>query len=283
MGKIKGIEITDLRVGAGTEATNENAVFASVRTFLRRGEEVDPWPGSSSRMLIDLSKRDAIAGLRYGIPGMRVGGIRQILMSPHLAYGETGIPGMIPANALIRCEVELLEVREHGALTQTEPSSGKSLLVTSGGGAVIGMPWWQFSASEDGRCGVGIVRPRPGLHWRNTRREGVEISVTPDEISLLISLAIELPERLSGKCVPQERLWSGTTEQGYPFTFGGDGDKPCITVNVYELRQTVSNYSIQEDCAAFLDSEFFQTTSSLIRPHLEANHTRPPQTRHLPD
>jgi FKBP-type peptidyl-prolyl cis-trans isomerase len=48
-------------------------------------------------MVIDLGRRESIAGLRYGIPGMRVGGTREIVISPHLAYGEVGIPGRIPA------------------------------------------------------------------------------------------------------------------------------------------------------------------------------------------
>jgi FKBP-type peptidyl-prolyl cis-trans isomerase len=43
---------------------------------------------------------------------MRVGGKRELIVSPHLAYGEMGIPGKIPANAVIRFEVELLDVRE---------------------------------------------------------------------------------------------------------------------------------------------------------------------------
>ena len=283
MGKIKGIEITDLRAGTAVEATQDDCVAGNVRMFLRRGDEVVPWPGFGPQMRIDLGKRDAIAGLRYGIPGMRVGGVRQLLISPHLAYGEAGIPGIIPANSLIRCEVELLDVREPGTSTRPGPPSGKSVLITSGGGALKGLPWWQFVANEDGRCGLGISRPMHGLHFRNTPRHSVGIPISSDEISALIAKAIELSERLAENCVPRERLRSRTTEQGYPFTFGGENDKPCITVNVYENREVLCNYSIQEDCTALLASEFFQKVLSLVKPYLDANQTRPPQIRHLPD
>ena len=116
MGRIKGIEITDLSVGTGTEATQDNCVAVNVRFFLRRGDEVFFSPAFGPRLLIALWRRDCVAGLLKGIPGMRVGGLRQIVISPHLAYGETGIPGRIPANALLRCEVELVAIREHTAL-----------------------------------------------------------------------------------------------------------------------------------------------------------------------
>ena len=91
----KGIEIKDLIVGTGEEAAKGSVVVANVREFLRRGDEVSPSPLFGTRMVIDLSRRDSIAGLRYGIPGMRVGGTREIVISPHLAYGEVGIPGRI--------------------------------------------------------------------------------------------------------------------------------------------------------------------------------------------
>src|ERR1700683_306270 len=102
MGKITGIEITDLTVGTGDEARKESCVAVNVKMFLRRGDEISEPPDSGPRTVIDLGRRECIAGLRYGIPGMRVGGLRQILIPPRLAYGEAGIPGRIPANAMLR-------------------------------------------------------------------------------------------------------------------------------------------------------------------------------------
>ena len=42
---------------------------------------------------------------------MRVGGSRKLRISPHLAYGENGLPGMIPGNAVLTVEVKILEER----------------------------------------------------------------------------------------------------------------------------------------------------------------------------
>ncbi len=59
---------------------------------------------------VDLSRRETIAGVRYGIEGMRVGGHRTFIVPPHLGYREKGVIGKIPPNAALRCEVTLLAV-----------------------------------------------------------------------------------------------------------------------------------------------------------------------------
>ena len=51
------------------------------------------------------------AGLFYGIEGMRVGGTRRLRIAPHLAYRESGVPGVIPPNALLIVEIEILSER----------------------------------------------------------------------------------------------------------------------------------------------------------------------------
>jgi FKBP-type peptidyl-prolyl cis-trans isomerase len=52
-----------------------------------------------------------IAGLFYGIEGMRIGGKRTLKISPHLAYRDRGIEGVIPPNATLEIEVKIHEER----------------------------------------------------------------------------------------------------------------------------------------------------------------------------
>jgi FKBP-type peptidyl-prolyl cis-trans isomerase len=52
-----------------------------------------------------------IAGLFYGMQGMHVGGTRTLRIAPHLAFGEQGVPGVIPANALVTVEITVLSHR----------------------------------------------------------------------------------------------------------------------------------------------------------------------------
>jgi FKBP-type peptidyl-prolyl cis-trans isomerase len=60
---------------------------------------------------VRLDREFLINGLFYGIEGMRIGGTRKLKISPHLAYGEKGIPDTIPSNAVLIFEVTILEER----------------------------------------------------------------------------------------------------------------------------------------------------------------------------
>ena len=56
--------------------------------------------------------REKVAGFRYGLEGMRKGGQRKFQASPHLCYGEAGVDGTIPANALLVFDVKVDAILE---------------------------------------------------------------------------------------------------------------------------------------------------------------------------
>ena len=58
-----------------------------------------------------MGRREVIAGLERGMLGMRVGSRRRLVISPHLAYGAAGVPGVIPPHAVVIVAVELLDVQ----------------------------------------------------------------------------------------------------------------------------------------------------------------------------
>jgi hypothetical protein len=64
-----------------------------------------------------IDRHSLINGLFYGIDGMRVGGTRRLQIAPHLAYGEAGLPGMIPSGAVLTAEITILEPRNRGAVS----------------------------------------------------------------------------------------------------------------------------------------------------------------------
>lgn len=102
----KGIKIEIDELGDGEVAERGTTVRIRFDTFLSRGDVVV----KDMVTKVDLFDREAIAGLRYGIEGMRVGGRRRFRASPHLAYGEGGVPEKIPPNAVLVFDVKLLEV-----------------------------------------------------------------------------------------------------------------------------------------------------------------------------
>ena len=125
----KGVELIDEFLGEGPESEKGDIVTYNARLFLRRGDEVTRDGEIISRArghlqiriideveLIDhvteLGKRRPIAGVEKSLYGMRKNGYREVLVSPHLAYGEDGVPDLIPSNALLRIQLWAQDVRK---------------------------------------------------------------------------------------------------------------------------------------------------------------------------
>ncbi len=120
----KGVELLHETIGDGSEVERQHYYQIKLRCWLNQGDEIrwqHPWGLLDRYQLLEngavlltdvrLNREFLIAGLFYGLQGMRIGGTRRLKISPHLAYGERGVPGVIPENALIVCEVTVLEER----------------------------------------------------------------------------------------------------------------------------------------------------------------------------
>jgi FKBP-type peptidyl-prolyl cis-trans isomerase len=102
-----GVEYEDLEVGSGPTADRGCTVEVEYSLFLNRGDCVQEKKKYSFRV----GERRVIAGLEYGVEGMRAGGKRRIRVGPHLAYRDGGVPDTISANAVLEFRVSLLNVR----------------------------------------------------------------------------------------------------------------------------------------------------------------------------
>jgi len=98
--KQRGVDVEDLVVGDGVQATRGSTVTFHSTTHLRRGDLVRDSRADHAPTVAVLGKRELIAGIEYGIEGMRVGGKRRLLIPPHLAYREAGAPGIPPRSRL---------------------------------------------------------------------------------------------------------------------------------------------------------------------------------------
>ncbi len=264
----KGIEIHDVTVGNGDEALRGKTIVANVRMFLHHGTEVTGTFTGAPKIKIDLGKRECIAGLRRGIEGMRVGGVRTLVISPHLAFGANGVPGSIPPNAILRCEVELLEVREPGVRKPEDYPQGKHLHVFHPGEAARNLPRWQFGLCENGSCGVHINFPIPGMTWRYTRRKGASWQLEQTEAASVFQSAVELPNQSPEDCLPHEELWADATEPANSITRDRKTNTRCISISLYERGQSICNYAVPENSRILIDSKLFEVVNRLLEPYL---------------
>jgi FKBP-type peptidyl-prolyl cis-trans isomerase len=115
-----GVELLSETLGDGPVVVRHKHYQVRLRMWLRRGEPV-VWDKSLYRRVeedgvtrisdVQVHRGTLIAGLCYGMQGMHVGGTRTLRIAPHLAFGEQGVPGVIPANALLTVEVTVLSHR----------------------------------------------------------------------------------------------------------------------------------------------------------------------------
>ena len=99
------LQTTDLLIGTGAEAMLGNSVIVDYEGQLENGSVFDEGLDAE----FDLSR--VIPGFRDGIVGMQVGGRREIVIPPDLAYGEAGIQGVIPSCETLTFDVTLLDVQ----------------------------------------------------------------------------------------------------------------------------------------------------------------------------
>lgn len=104
-----GVEFEDLRVGEGAVAERGTEVQIIYTLSLNRGDIVQ----ADQPCAFQLGRREVIAGLEYGVEGMRAGGERRIRVGPHLGYRDQQVPG-VPPNAVLEFRVKLVKVAAQG-------------------------------------------------------------------------------------------------------------------------------------------------------------------------
>ena len=109
-----GLKYIDQKAGTGTEATKGATVQVHYTGWLyvngKRGAKFDSSLDRGMPFEFKLGDRKVIAGWEEGVEGMKIGGKRQLIIPPDLAYGPREIGGVIPANSTLDFEVELLKV-----------------------------------------------------------------------------------------------------------------------------------------------------------------------------
>jgi len=106
-----GLVFEDLTVGSGNTATAGQKVSVHYTGWLTNGTKFDSSKDRGEPFMFPLGKGHVIRGWDEGVAGMKVGGKRKLTIPPTLGYGARGAGGVIPANATLVFEVELLDVK----------------------------------------------------------------------------------------------------------------------------------------------------------------------------
>jgi FKBP-type peptidyl-prolyl cis-trans isomerase len=110
--KLESLEVEDFREGTGREAAVGDCISVHYRLALANGEEIEgnnTFDELGSPISFDLIPGGLIDGWIEGIPGMKEGGFRRLLVPADLAYGDTERPG-IPAGSDLIFDVELVKI-----------------------------------------------------------------------------------------------------------------------------------------------------------------------------
>ncbi|MDP3967513.1 MAG: FKBP-type peptidyl-prolyl cis-trans isomerase [Nocardioides sp.] len=106
------LQVSDVTVGEGDEATAGTTVRVHyVGVAHSSGEEFDASYNRNEPLSFRLGAGQVISGWDQGVQGMKVGGRRQLVIPPHLGYGDRGAGGVIKPGETLIFVVDLLEVR----------------------------------------------------------------------------------------------------------------------------------------------------------------------------
>jgi FKBP-type peptidyl-prolyl cis-trans isomerase FkpA len=100
----------DLVLGNGAEATAGQKVTVHYTGWLTNGTKFDSSKDRRDPFVFSLGRGQVIKGWDQGVQGMKVGGKRKLTIPPEMGYGSRGAGGVIPPNATLVFEVELLGV-----------------------------------------------------------------------------------------------------------------------------------------------------------------------------
>jgi len=107
-----GLQYWDIKVGTGEIAKDGDHVRVHYTGWFATGKKFDSSVDAHQPYDFTLGKGEVIKGWDEGVTGMKVGGKRQLRVPPELAYGEAGYKTIIPPNATLIFDVQLLVVQE---------------------------------------------------------------------------------------------------------------------------------------------------------------------------
>ena len=103
-----GLQFIDVKAGTGAQVQKNDQVSVHYTGWLSNGQKFDSSRDRGQPFDVTIGQGQVIKGWDEGVPGMKVGGVRKLIIPPDLGYGPQGQPPTIPANATLVFLVEVV-------------------------------------------------------------------------------------------------------------------------------------------------------------------------------
>ncbi|MFM2119412.1 MAG: hypothetical protein RL722_880 [Pseudomonadota bacterium] len=151
-----GLQYDDLTSGSGAVATSGSNVTVHYTGWLhdpkaenQRGRKFDSSKDRRDPFVFELDGGQVIAGWDEGVQGMKVGGTRVLTIPSELGYGARGAGGVIPPNATLVFEVELLAVAAAPTLDMVDLTVGSGAEARAGQNVTVHYTGWLHDPKAD--------------------------------------------------------------------------------------------------------------------------------------
>lgn len=285
------IKTTEVIVGTGSLAEGDVWVKIHARFFLNRGEEIKGiWGSDESILTFRLLDREIIPGFRSAAEGMRVGGLRRAIIPPHLAFREEGIDGLIPPNAVLHMEIQLLDAGKLGEPTPLDHKHGRGRLMTirAWDEESSKLPRWELvfcDANDPYYPSKGFLQlewnTRNDCKWgrRSSRRERIELILTPDGITSIIDDVKQLITDYPSEFLPSTEIH---THGGYSPSRANSDSMICWPVSVYENLEYETIGYLRKESSIWTKTQWGRQLMEFVQPHLKEAPNTQKLSRRLP-
>jgi peptidylprolyl isomerase len=155
-----GLQYEDSVVGSGAQARPGDKVTVHYTGWLLdataplgRGRKFDSSKDRRDPFEFELDAGQVIRGWDEGVQGMQIGGTRVLTIPPELGYGSRGAGGVIPPNATLVFEVELLATAAPPQLDMVDSVVGSGAEARAGQQVTVHYTGWLFDAAAEGQRG----------------------------------------------------------------------------------------------------------------------------------
>ncbi len=119
-----GLQLVDVKTGDGAQVKKNDLLSVQYTGWLSDGTKFDSSRDRGKAFDVTIGAGQVIPGWDEGVPGMKVGGIRRLIIPSALGYGAQGSPPVIPANATLVFLIEV--VADKGPAPSPSPSASPS-------------------------------------------------------------------------------------------------------------------------------------------------------------